>query len=182
MKLKSLYEKVFSLSFFKKLLDVPVLGKLLSYEILSYLFFGVLTTVVNFVVYGLMNALLRLIVPGVDTETHILFTLGRLEFKWIYLANGVAWFLAALFAFIVNKVFVFEAKEKDSKTLAKELASFFGARVLSLILFEELLFAGLSFFMNSWIAKIISSVANVVFNYVASKFVIFRKKGEGKDA
>jgi len=49
--LKKLYEKIFSIKFFKMFLDIPVIGKLLSYEMLTYLFFGVMTTVVNLVVF-----------------------------------------------------------------------------------------------------------------------------------
>ena len=59
MKLKEIYEKIydkiFSVPLFKKLLKIPGMEKLLQYEIVSYLVFGVLTTVVNFVTYMLLG-------------------------------------------------------------------------------------------------------------------------------
>lgn len=181
MKLKELYEKLYnkiaSVEIFKKLLKIPFVEKLLRYEVVSYLFFGALTTAVNFITYGLMY-----LIPGADAETKVLFSLGALPFKWIYLANGAAWVASALFAYVTNKRFVFESRKTDVKTVSRELVSFFGARVLSLVLFEELLFGFLGLFMNSWLSKVVVSVLVVIFNYVASKRVVFRKKGETGDA
>ena len=179
MKLKALYEKllawVFSIPPLKKLQEkLPVLNKLLHWEIVSYILFGLLTTVVNLLAYWAVN-----LFAGKDYETKVLFTVGSFDFRWIYLANAAAWIIAVLFSFVTNKLFVFESRAKDAKTVARELASFFGARLLSFLIFEELLFGLLSHFMNSWIAKLVLAVFIVVFNFVASKLVIFRKKAEG---
>ena len=181
MKLRELYEsiynKIFSVPFFKKLLEkLPFLEKVLQWEIISYLVFGVLTTVVNLAAYWLVN-----LIRGKDYETAVLFTVKSFEFRWIYLANAVAWIVAVLFSFVTNKLFVFESKAADTKTVLRELTTFIGTRILSFLLFEELIFGLLAHFMNSWIAKLIIAVFVVIFNYVMSKLVIFRKKKEEKE-
>lgn len=182
MKLKELYEKlynkIFSVPLFKKLLKIPGVEKLLQYEIVSYLVFGVLTTAVNFVTYMLLG-----IFAGENYEARVLFSIGTFDFRLILLMNGIAWVASVLFAFVTNKLFVFESSSWKPDVLIKEIISFFGARVVSFILFEELLFALLVsvLHINDLIAKLLIAVFVVIFNFVASKLVIFRKKGE-KDA
>ncbi|MBQ6023566.1 MAG: GtrA family protein [Clostridia bacterium] len=176
MKLRARYEKlyqtIFSVPFFAKILrKFPFLEKLLSWEIVSYLVFGVLTTVVNLVAYWAVN-----LFAGKNYEGKVLFTVKDFDFRWIYFSNAVAWVIAVTFSFVTNKLLVFESHTKDVKSVLGELIGFFGARILSFLIFEELLFGILAAFMNSWIAKIILAVFVVVFNYVASKLVIFRKK------
>lgn len=182
MKLKELYEKlynkIFSVPLFKKLLKIPGVEKLLQYEIVSYLVFGVLTTVVNFVTYMILG-----IFAGENYEEKVLFSIGSFDFQLILLMNGIAWVASVLFAFVTNKLFVFESSSRKPAVLIKEIVSFFGARVVSFIIFEELLFALLVnvLHLNDLIAKLLVAVFVVIFNFVASKLVIFRKKGE-KDA
>lgn len=177
MKLKELYLKlynaVFSVSIFKPLLKIPFVEKLLQYEVVSYLVFGVLTTVVNFVVYGLSNLL-----AGENYEAKILFSVGSFDFLWIYVSQALAWVAAVIFAYITNKLFVFESSSWKRNVVVKEIVSFFSARILSFILFEELLFILLAGIIgiNGWISKIIISFLVIVFNFVASKLVIFRNK------
>lgn len=182
MKLKNLYEKIynriFSIPLFGKLLKIPFLEKLLQYEIVSYLFFGVLTTVVNFITYMLMG-----ILAGENYEEKILFSVGTFDFQLVLLMNAVAWIASVVFAFITNKLFVFESSSWNSGVFFKEFISFIGARVVSFVIFEELIFALLIniFGIRDLFAKLAVAVFVVIFNYVASKLVIFRKKGE-KDA
>lgn len=179
MKLKEIYEKIynkiFSVPLFKKLLKIPGVEKLLQYEIVSYLVFGVLTTVVNFVTYMIIG-----LFAGENYEEKILFTVGKFDFQLILLMNAIAWIVSVLFSFITNKLFVFESSSREGKVFAKEFLSFVGARIISFIIFEELIFALLINILNfnDLIAKIAVSVFVVIFNYVASKLVIFRKKGE----
>ncbi len=186
MKLKewyeNLYDKIFSVPFFKKFLKIPGLEKLLQYEIISYLFFGVLNTVVNFIVYGIMAK-----IGGADYETKELFNISGFSFLYIYLANAVAWFITVLFAYFTNKLFVFESRSFAPSVVAKEIISFFGARVISFLLFEELMFGIVTKLLGgmkaaSWIAKAITAVFVIVFNYVASKLVIFKNKKSGEEA
>ncbi len=182
MKLKIFYEKIygkiFSIPLFKSLLKIPVVEKLLQYEIVSYLFFGVLTTVVNFITYMAMG-----IFAGENYEEKILFSVGSFDFQLVLLMNAVAWIASVVFSFITNKLFVFESSSWKAGVFLKEFLSFVGARVISFLIFEELIFALLIniFGIRDLFAKLAVAVFVVIFNYVASKLVIFRKKGE-KDA
>ena len=185
MKLKALYEKlygrIFSISFFKAFLKIPGMKKLLEYEMISYLFFGVMTTVVNFAVTALCNAL-----AGEDYAEMVLFNVFGFDFRWTYAVQAIAWIASVLFSFVANKYFVFDSRSGRFSVVLRELLSFIGSRVLSFLLFEELLFglteklltgvmsAGGAF----WVAKCTTGILVIVFNYVASKLVIFRKKEE----
>lgn len=131
-------------------------------EIIMYLIFGVSTTLVNWVVYTpLVN------LAGVNTT----------------LANGIAWFVAVLYAYVTNKLFVFESKSWKASVLVREILSFFGARVASgvfeIFLPEILMKLGLNqtfFGIEGGIAKIVVSVLVIVLNYIFSKLFVFRKK------
>ncbi len=177
MKLKEFYEKIynkiFSVPVFKKLLKIPGVEKLLQYEIVSYLFFGVLTTVVNFVTYMIMG-----ILAGENYEEKVLFTIGSFDFQLILLMNAVAWIAAVIFSYITNKLFVFESSSWKARVFLREFLSFMGARIISFLIFEELIFALLIniFGINDLISKLFVSVFVIVFNFIASKLVIFRKK------
>lgn len=180
--MKKLYDKIFSVKFFKIFLQIPVLGKLLTYEMLSYLFFGVMTTVVNFFVFFVVDKILG---NGSISEFSVFDHIFRITYEDV--STFVAWIIAVLFAYVTNKLWVFESKSTALPVLIKEISSFFGARIISFVVFES---AGFMIMRNilinldifstdnapKWIAKIFMSVAVVVFNYVMSKLVIFRKK------
>lgn len=186
MKLKVFYEKIynkiFSVPLFKKLLKIPGVEKLLQYEIVSYLVFGVLTTAVNIVTYLGVGKLV-----GDGYEEKIIYTLKISDFsyeiKWVLVINAVAWIVSVLFSFITNKLFVFESSSWKPKTAMKELSSFIGARILSFLIFEELVFMLLIniFNIHHLISKLIIAIFVVIFNYIASKLVIFRKKNTKED-
>ena len=179
--LKALYDKIFSLAFFKKFLSIPVIGKLLTYEMLSYLLFGVLTTVVNFITFFFADKVLG---NNSIAEFSVFSHIFKVTFEDI--STFIAWIIAVLFAYVTNKLWVFESKEKTAYIVVKELLAFFGARIISFIVFESIGFMlirniliNINLFASEnapkWIAKIFISVAVVVFNYVMSKLVIFRK-------
>lgn len=90
--------------------------------------------------------------------------------------NTIAWAFAVAFAYITNKLFVFESKSFALKTLAKELPSFILARVLSLVVTNAFLIFAKYISMNMLLAKAIISVAVIVINYVFSKLFIFKKE------
>ena len=193
MKLKTFYEnlynKIFSIKFFKLFLKIPGVEKLLQYETMSYLFFGFLTFLVGTASYWGATKLGDLLASPLRYDAWVLFTVGKLQFKWIYAANAISWIVAVTFAFFTNKLFVFESRSFAARVVWREIATFVGARILSFLLFEELLFAVLEILFRSfgwgapdWIAKILVAVLVVIFNYVASKLVIFRKKKPAEDA
>lgn len=131
------------------------MDKLLNKEVITYLIFGVLTTIVNMVVFWLFENL---------TPLHYL----------VY--NTIAWAVAVVFAYITNKLFVFESKSFEFSVLVKEIPSFVSARVLSLV-FENvfILFTVELLGIPELISKIIASVGVVIINYIASKLFIFKK-------
>ena len=172
--MRKLYDTLFTalrkVKLFDKILSLPVISKVIEYEVLMYLIFGVLTTVVNFVVFWLCGKL-------EDSET-VLLQIGSFRLTWVYLSNAIAWVCSVLFAFVTNKLFVFESRAKGVSAITKEIISFFGARILSFLLFDVALFALLLevFGINEYIVKIINAIFVVIFNYVASKLVVFRQK------
>lgn len=119
-----------------------------------YLIFGVLTTLVNIIMFYLCSNILNI------------------DYK---ISNIIAWIISVLFAFFTNKLFVFESNKKDSNTIVKEVSSFFVARIISLIIDMILIIIMIDYIkINSLIAKIISNVVVVIVNYIFSKFFIFK--------
>ena len=139
-------------------------------ELIIYGVFGVGTTLVNFLTYKLFNVLL-----GVE---------------YYLVSNVIAWFVSVIFAYVTNKLFVFESKSWKLKVVAKEVPSFFAARVFSFLVEEAGLFLlvdalGMKNFgmelsgfaiSGNMISKVLLAVIVVVLNYFFSKFVVFRKK------
>lgn len=139
-------------------------------EVILYILFGIATTLVDTLVFWVFNIIL-----------------GEEHYLWSTL---IAWTLAALFAYFVNKLLVFESKSWDIYVVSKEALEFFGARVFSLGISE----LGMYLFVDVWsfkdiafeiigidisgnlIAKVIMSVIVIVLNYFFSKFIIFRKE------
>lgn len=131
-------------------------------EIIVYVIFGVLTTLVNWAVYTVMVKYL-----GIDMTV----------------SNGVAWVAGVIFAFVTNKLYVFRSKSKKAATVLREFFSFVGARVVTGLMetFLPTLLVNLGlnqtvFGIKGAIAKLIVSVAVVILNYVFSKLIVFRKK------
>ena len=144
-------------------------------ELIIYGIFGVGTTLVNFLTYKLFNVLL-----GVE---------------YYLVSNIIAWFVSVIFAYVTNKLFVFESKSWNVRVVAKEVPSFFAARVFSFLVEEAGLFLlvdilGMEDFgvdilgftiSGNMISKVILAVVVVVLNYFFSKFVVFRRKAEIKE-
>ncbi len=128
-------------------------------EIVNYLIFGGLSTIVNFASYYLFAKVL-----SIDEVV----------------SSGLSWFCAVLFAYVTNKIFVFESKTETKKQMLKELVSFFTARVVSGILCDVGTFALMVrvLHINDIIAKLITQVMVVIVNYIFSKFIIFKKKNK----
>ena len=136
-------------------------------EILLYIVFGALTTVVNYAVYFAVTRLLGM--QGMEQ--------GSAAYKGAAnIGNVTAWVIAVLFAFITNKKYVFQSRT-DGKTGAwREFWLFVSARVASLVIFDAGLFnLLLALGMNADLDKLLMNGLVIVFNYFASKLVIFRK-------
>lgn len=145
--------------------------KILNRETVLYIIFGVATTAVNYVVFYLLY--------------NVLWSQSRsLE------ANAAAFVAAVIFAFVVNKLFVFESKSWSTDTLKREIPSFLAARIGSfgieeagLFLCEKVLKLGgviaitLGGVALDWItvAKVALAFVVVALNYVFCKLFIFKK-------
>ena len=137
-----------------------VIGGGRNMEKLRYLFFGGLTTIVNYGVYFLFRAL-------IDTGYSYL------------IANGAAWVAAVVFAFVTNKLFVFKSKTRSRAELAAEAGSFVAARLASLLFdYGWMILAVEVINLHDGVAKLLSNVIIVIINYYFSKMFIFKKKGE----
>lgn len=125
------------------------------YDILAYLFFGGLTTAVNYLVYLPCFNLLHL--SGA-------------------VSNAIAWVAAVAFAFLTNKPFVFKSHDWSLKVVLPELGKFLGCRIGSGVLETAIIFAFVD--MLHWdgnLMKLATSVLVVVLNYFGSKFLVFKK-------
>ena len=98
-------------------------------------------------------------------------------------SNILSWACSVLFAFVVNKWFVFSCKSLEPKIVARELSSFFGARiftgVIAFIMFPLLIQVGLGgMFMGTedFLPKIITAAVEIVLNWIFSKYAIFTNK------
>ena len=169
-KLRELLFKIFKKeSFLGKIID-----KLVTKEIVTYIIFGVLTTLVNFLTYT------AVIKTFGDSEVILFKIFGDSK---VTLCNGIAWAVAVLFAFITNKLFVFESKSFAPAVFFNEFFAFFSTRIftglLEIFLPELLMKIGLDqklFGVEGMLAKVVVAVIVVILNYVFSKLVAFRKK------
>jgi putative flippase GtrA len=91
-------------------------------------------------------------------------------------ATTLAWIVAVLVAFVTNKLFVFESRGLDVKTVFKEIIPFLLARLLSYFMNLGIVIVGVDYFhINEFVVLTFSNVLVLIFNYVASKLLIFRK-------
>ena len=135
-------------------------GKLRSFvqkhkDILLYIFFGGLTTLVNFLVY---------------TPLH----------RWLgfsaAVSNMIAWAVAVIFAYLTNKPFVFKSHDWSAQTVVPELLKFVGCRIGSGVLETGLLALTVDWLgWNGIVMKIVASAMVVILNYIGSKWLVFHQ-------
>ena len=139
----------------KKFLNAAV-----NKETILYIAFGILTTIINIVVSTLCYQNLPVSSPELLNMT----------------SNCIGWTLAVLFAFITNKLFVFESRHKKEMAVLTELLLFIAARLFSLGM--ELLFMYLlvDLFHRDYVwSKILMNIVVIILNYLFSKLFIFKK-------
>lgn len=125
-------------------------------ELVSYGFWGVMTTLVNYVVFFVCLRFLR-----------INYLIG----------NVVSWVCAVTFAYISNKIFVFHAKDWSPGRIKSEVIPFFLGRLFSLLVETIMLYIlvdCLSF--RSEMIKVFTNFAVIAINYLISKFMIFKER------
>ena len=158
-------------------------------KLFMYLVSGGITTVVNWVLYIVIDKLIQ-----VDMTVDIIGKPVSLKF---IINQIICWIVSVLVAYFLNRVTVFRSKG----SIGRELMSFFGARIISFLVLELGLYSlmiwgciamtglpidtamttisifGLSFgFTYEYLVKLINSVFIVIANYVMSKLMVFKKK------
>ncbi len=127
-------------------------------HIIAYLFWGVVTTVINLAVFQILSS-------GIH---------------WNYqLANVIAWFVSVLVAYFTNKVWVFGSHYTTVSDFLVEMLRFFFYRALTLVIDIVITFIGISVLgfkdpMGQFIVKVIDNVIVIIANYVFSKWLIFK--------
>jgi len=123
-------------------------------ESLLYLFFGGCTTVVNILVFMIARHI------GVN----------------LYVSNILAWIIAVFFAYLTNKLYVFESRGKGLWITIKECVTFFLFRVLSLLIDMGIIYLMIDLMnLNELFSKVVSNIVVIIANYFFSKVFIFKK-------
>lgn len=124
----------------------------LDKELILYVFFGTLTFFVNIITYFFFESLL-----GIN----------------YLISNVLAWFLSVLFAYITNRIWVFESKSPD---ILKEMSLFFGGRIFSGAIDTALMYLFIDVLtIGNTISKIVVQVIVVILNYIFSKLIVFKE-------
>ena len=129
-------------------------------DMILYVFFGALATVVNTASYYLCFNVLG--IPNVPSVI-------------------IAWLLAVVFAFFTNKLWVFKSKSFAPEVLRHEIPTFFGARLLTGLMDLGIMYLAVDVLHgNGTVWKLISNILVIILNYAASKLIIFRQKDSGQ--
>ncbi|WP_270774229.1 GtrA family protein [Weissella confusa] len=122
-----------------------------------YLFFGVLTTVINIVVYALL----------------------RMTDMPVQVSYWLAWFITVLAAYLTNRKWVFNSQASTPREYFDEIVKFYVARLATGLIGSGIMIVGVNWLhQNDMLWNIIQNVFVIVTNYVLSKLVIFRAKKE----
>ncbi|CDC49527.1 uncharacterized membrane protein [Clostridium sp. CAG:58] len=125
-------------------------------DIVPYAIFGILTTIINIVVYLFFAHILK---------------------KEVMLSTLAAWFLSVLFAYVTNRKWVFHSGVLTFSNIIREAVAFFICRLATGIADILIMFIFVNIFhFNDLFIKIISNIAVIILNYVASKWIIFNHK------
>ncbi len=134
-----------------------LIKKVCTKEVILYVVFGVLTTIVSLVTYYICVG------TFLNAENAI----------QLQIANIIAWIVSVAFAYITNRKFVFESTNKNK---LGEATKFVTSRIATLLMDMLIMFLGVTLLkLNDGIIKIISQVIVIVANYVFSKIFVFKK-------
>lgn len=132
-------------------------------EAILYLFFGGMTTLIDFAISFVLYYFWG---DAIEETTWLL-----------HIANGIAWAAAVIFAYVTNRIWVFESPRHGFLPIVCEFSAFAGGRVLTFLMQEGIFALCCDWLhMNEYAVKIAASVIVLVSNYVISKLLIFRKK------
>ena len=150
-------------------------------EIIMYVIFGALTTLVSIVTYFII----RCIFPSEESVPTFLKWTYRLNFSGgdssTVLPNIISWIASVTFAYITNRIWVFQSKVKGFAKNTLQALSFYAARLFTLfvdliIMFLLVNLPGIENGLYEFCAKVFSNIVVLVLNYVFSKVFVFRKE------
>lgn len=128
-------------------------NKIFNKEVILYLIFGALTTLIDLIVFYISNNILNI---------HYI------------VSTCLAWIFAVLFAYVTNKIFVFSNIE-NKQNIFKEMFYFFSLRLVSLLMSIVFMFILIDIMhINEILSKILVNVLVVIANYFFSKLFIFK--------
>lgn len=131
-------------------------------EYILYLIFGGLTTLVNYIVYIPLT---------------VVFHVPEL------IANVIAWIVAVIFAYVTNRIWVFESKSSGIKNIIIEFLKFALGRLVSLGIEEATIGIFVTWLgLNGIVIKVIASIVTIILNYIFGKFLIFKKQPDSEAA
>ncbi len=143
---------------FDKIMSLPVLRRFYKpyekhKEVLLYLFFGGLATVVSIGTFLLFDLVVDVLV-----------------------ANVLSWVITVGFAYWTNRTWVFRSQVRG-RGIWKEMLTFYTGRLLTLGIEEMILLVFVTVLAwNAALIKIAAQIVVLVGNYIISKLLIFRKK------
>lgn len=145
---------------FDKLMELPILRIFnpfyKKYKAASIFVFGGLSFIVSIATYALFNV-------GMNINELI--------------ANVLSWIITVMFAFLTNRVWVFQSTTNGVAEFVKQMLVFYSGRVITLVVEEVILLVFITWLgFNSMLIKVIAQVIVILLNYVISKLVVFRKK------
>lgn len=127
-------------------------------EIINYLIFGILTTIINLITYYIL--IITILDPNNPLQLQI--------------SNIIAWITSITFAYITNKKYVFTSKETNIK---KEIIKFYSSRLTTLFIDIVLMFIFVTILkLNDKIIKLIIAIIIIILNYILSKLIVFKKR------
>ena len=127
-------------------------------EIINYLFFGVLTTLVSLAVY----------------YACVMTVLDPRNALKLQAANVISWIAAVTFAYFTNRKYVFESTDPE---MLQEGAKFLASRLGTLFMDMGLMFLLVTVLhLNDKIVKLIVQIIVIAGNYLFSKLLVFRNK------
>ena len=127
-------------------------------EIINYLIFGILTTIVSLLTYYIL--VFTILNPNNAIELQI--------------ANIISWITCVTFAYITNRKYVFNSKDKK---ITKEIIKFYSSRLTTLFLDMMIMYIFVTKLQfNDKIIKVIVQILIIILNYILSKILVFKKK------
>lgn len=146
---------------FDKMMHLPVLNIFEPFykknkEILMYLFFGGLTFFMNLFLFAWLNR-----IPGVNELS----------------ANAGSWIVCVLFQFFTNRTWVFDGHVESSGAFLKQMLSFFGGRIFSLLVEEGIIAVFITWLgFRAIPVKLVAQVIVIVLNYLISQRFVFNSR------